>query len=106
MLPDDRIIDANQIKVKSQLGEGAFAFVNLGELENGCLVAVKTLKPELLENPEDVKLFLKETELMRKIRNPAIVDLIGVGGKIDPTGGENFLDLYIVQVRILSILDA
>lgn len=97
MLPHDSIIDANQLKVKHSLGEGAFAYVNLAELGTGRLVAVKTLKPELLENPKDVKLFLKETELMRKIRHPAIVDLIGVGGKIDPSGSENFLDLYIVQ---------
>jgi serine/threonine protein kinase len=97
MLPDASIIDADQFKIKTSLGEGAFAFVNLAELDNGRLVAVKTLKAELLENPNDVKLFLKETELMRKIRNPAIVDLIGVGGKLDPSGSGEFLDLYIVQ---------
>jgi serine/threonine protein kinase len=96
MLPDESIIAANDLKVKNSLGEGAFAFVNLAEYK-GRLVAIKTLKPELLENPADVKLFLKETELMRKIRHPAIVDLIGVGGKIDNGGSENFLDLFIVQ---------
>ncbi|KAG7669254.1 hypothetical protein Ndes2526B_g05554 [Nannochloris sp. 'desiccata'] len=97
MLPHGSIIDANQFKVKASLGEGSFAYVNLAELDNGRLVAVKTLKPELIENPTEVKLFLQETELMRKIRHPSIVDLIGFGGKIDPSGSENFLDLYIVQ---------
>jgi serine/threonine protein kinase len=97
MLPDECVIDANQFKVKASLGEGAFAYVNLAELDNGRLVAVKTLKPELLENPVEVKLFLKETELMRKIRHPAIVDLIGIGGMIDPSDNKNFLNLYIIQ---------
>lgn len=97
MLPHESIIDANRLKVKASLGEGSFAYVNLAELDNGRLVAVKTLKPELLEHPEEVKLFLKETELMRKIKHPTIVELVGIGSKCDSSDSESILDLYIVQ---------
>ena len=65
-------------------------------LDGTHLVAVKNLKPELLKDPSEVDLFIKETKLMKKIRSRGIVEMLGVGGQIDPvTGG--FQDLFIIQ---------
>ena len=96
MLPEDVIIDSSRLAVQKQLGEGGFAFVNLALLDGAKPVAVKTLKPHLLESVSDVEMFLKETELMRKLKNMNVVDLIGVGGKTNAAEGA-FIDLYIVQ---------
>lgn len=65
-------------------------------LDGARLVAVKTLKPELLTDPTEVELFIKECELMRKIRCLSIVEMIGVGGRLEPETGV-CKDLFIIQ---------
>jgi len=85
-------IEPQRLVLKKALGEGAFAKVQQAELwPEGAtprvapkarqvsagspaaaqprLVAVKTLKQELLEDPEQVKLFAQEVALMRKLKH-------------------------------------
>ena len=57
---------------------GAFASVSLCEY-GGSLVAVKYLKTCLLQSDEDLKCFLSEAALLKKLRHSAIVDFVGVG---------------------------
>ena len=94
MLSGDAFISSDRITLQKPLGEGGFAFVNLALLDGTRMVAVKTLKPELLDQPDEVQHFLAENELMRKIRHPSIVELIGIGGTSVESG---FQDLFIVQ---------
>ena len=52
------------------LGRGAFATVSLAKLApSGQLVAVKTLQPEALASEDDLRAFLEETTLLRKLRH-------------------------------------
>lgn len=76
------IPESSLTKVK-RLGKGAFAVVDLCMLktQDGRVgpVAVKRLKPDLFQNDGDVKLFLEEAQLLRKLSHSAIVDFIGAG---------------------------
>eukprot|EP00798_Chlamydomonas_sp_ICE-L_P008146 gene8146-1394_t len=62
---------------------GAFATVTKCEYTdnngNRSMVAVKKLKPEVMENQEDFDDFMTEVSLMRKLDHPYIVHYIGVG---------------------------
>jgi serine/threonine protein kinase len=80
MVPEDCLVFNERLHRKRALGEGGFAFVELAELDGCKPVAVKTLKPELLPSEGDVRLFLSETALMRKLRHDSIVEMIGIGG--------------------------
>jgi serine/threonine protein kinase len=75
-------IDRSRLTVLKRLGSGAFADVDLARLDGntGREVAVKMLKLELLADPEEVELFVKEVSIMRKLRHANIVEFLGVGG--------------------------
>ena len=60
-----------------RLVSGAFASVCLCEYR-GTLVAVKYLKTCLLQSDEDLKCFLSEAALLKKLRHSSIVDFVGV----------------------------
>ena len=95
MISEEAIVDRDRLELKSPLGEGAFAHVILATLDGERPVAVKSLKPELLKDPAEIRLFLSENAVLRKIRHPHIIELIGVGGAKDPAGA--FRELFIVQ---------
>ena len=80
----DAFIDPGRLVFLKRLGEGAFAEVQLAELRpaegssgasgggaaaGARQVAVKTLRQELLADPAQIELFVREVELLRKLRN-------------------------------------
>lgn len=95
MLSEEAVIDSKRLRIHSTLGEGAFAIVSLGTLDGSRAVAVKCLKPGLIQNPAEVKLFLSENDVLRKLRHRNIVELIGIGGAMNKDG--SYAELYIVQ---------
>ncbi|PRW56224.1 Dual specificity kinase shkE [Chlorella sorokiniana] len=100
LIGTDAYIEPSRLELVKALGEGAFAKVQLARLlpaegaasgtdgsgggkggsgarQPGRQVAVKTLRHELLEDPGQVQLFVKEVALLRKLRNRHIVEFIG-----------------------------
>ncbi|TKR94331.1 hypothetical protein L596_008626 [Steinernema carpocapsae] len=71
-----------QVELGKKLGNGEFGEVFLGKLTSGFFgkpveVAVKTLKPGSLSVDSRIK-FLREANLMLKIRHPNVIRLFGV----------------------------
>ncbi|PIO75988.1 SH2 domain protein [Teladorsagia circumcincta] len=70
------------VKVIKNIGKGAYGEVKLAELHkrNGSVitVAAKTISHEAGETPRKIKEMLKEARIMRGLRHPNIVSLIGV----------------------------
>lgn len=102
LIGTDAYIEPARLRVGKALGEGAFAKVARAELwpegetprtstggaaggGNGGstagrgpqVVAVKTLRQELLTDPAQVELFVKEVSLMRKLKHRHIVKFVG-----------------------------
>ncbi|KAG2431212.1 hypothetical protein HXX76_009740 [Chlamydomonas incerta] len=79
-------IAPERLTAQGTFGAGAFATVQSCSLDppDGCggprlLVAVKSLKPEVLEDMEDLRRFLLEANLVRKLHHPNIVSIHGLG---------------------------
>ena len=66
-------IERSSVQLKKQLGAGQFGEVWEG-IWNGALVAVKTLKTEIVE----MKDFLAELQLVKKLRHEKLIQLYGV----------------------------
>lgn len=93
LIGDDAYIEESRLKMMKALGEGAFAKVQQAGGGGGGggsdmlarqsidgrprIVAVKILRQELLVDPEQVQLFLKEVSLLRKLRHRHIVRFVG-----------------------------
>ena len=80
----DLFIHPDMLQEEELLGEGAYATVHRSSLSPpGCgpcfVVAVKRLKPEVLSEMNDLKDFLMEANLMRKLKSPNIVQVQGIG---------------------------
>ena len=59
-----------------ELGEGAFAKVTHCELKLGDKTvdcAVKTLRPELISNRDDLKMFIREGVTLKRIHHPCVL---------------------------------
>lgn len=87
----DTNIDIGELKVSRRLGEGAFATVDLATWK-GKLVAVKKLHKEMLDDENEILMFVAEAKLLRKLRHSCIVAFIGAGGTENEDG-----DLFLVQ---------
>ncbi|RLN62099.1 hypothetical protein BBP00_00004970, partial [Phytophthora kernoviae] len=70
-------INHKEIKLGKCLSRGGFGLVFVGEYKNR-QVAVKKIRPERSQDPNDVKAFLKEIILMAELHHPRIVEFIGV----------------------------
>ncbi|KAF5837365.1 kinase-like domain-containing protein [Dunaliella salina] len=84
----DMFVHPRSLKYEKLLGEGAFAAVHLARLlppdvphrkSAGRPVAVKQLKPQVLQEPHDLKDFLMEVNVMRKLKHSNIVAILGIG---------------------------
>lgn len=79
--PDERItlVDAGDqsttvYQIKGILGRGGMGEVYLANrIEDGRTVAVKTMRPEKTDDPDAVKMFLREVEMSRSLRHPHVV---------------------------------
>lgn len=94
-LKDDSLfIEYRDIRIIKKIGEGAFAHVHLAEY-NGQQVALKVLKEEHLKLDSEVDAFLDEIRVMKKLKHPSIVELIGMGGIRDDKTGR-YVELFVV----------
>ena len=91
---DDLFIDYHEIHIIKKIGQGAFALVYLAEYK-GKQVAVKVLKHEHLEHVTEVKLFLDEVKIMKKLNHKNVIELIGMGGLRDDQTGK-YMELFVV----------
>ncbi|KAK9918987.1 hypothetical protein WJX75_008520 [Coccomyxa subellipsoidea] len=86
MTEDSHIDPSSLLKVKD-LGEGAFATVDLCKYKTPTggevLVAVKRLRPSIIKNKEELHNFVEETKLLRKLQHRHITKYIGVGGRME-----------------------
>ncbi|GMH35820.1 hypothetical protein BSKO_03688 [Bryopsis sp. KO-2023] len=95
-------ISPGQLETVGSLGKGAFAVVEqcmYTSLDNIVSpVAVKRLKPSVFQTKRELECFLKEADLLRRLRHICIVGFLGVGitdqQRIDASDWEN---VYLVQ---------
>ncbi|XP_077343211.1 tyrosine-protein kinase FRK [Lithobates pipiens] len=73
-------IDRNSLMFLKKLGQGQFGDVWEGLWNNAISVAIKTLKPGSMK-PED---FLREAQLMKKLRHPKLIQLYAVCSLEEP----------------------
>lgn len=114
-------IPQTRLKKVKDLGEGAYAVVELAHLSpappgsdastdaphtttsggttkgGSQVVAVKRLKPHVLESEEDVCSFIQEARLLIKMRHSSIVEYIGLGCADDSTPEAQWRTMYLVQ---------
>ena len=100
----DLFIHPDSLEEEELLGEGAYATVHRSSLSpsNGGVcyeVAVKKLKPEVLSEMHDLKDFLKEANLMRKLKSPNIVQIVGIGAS-------NLYSLESVRGSVYLVMEA
>ncbi|HKU95180.1 MAG TPA: protein kinase [Vineibacter sp.] len=68
----------NTYRIDRMLGRGGMGEVYRGtNVHTGDLVAIKVIRPELVDDPQMRDLFLREATALRKIRHPAIVSYEG-----------------------------
>lgn len=60
-------------------------------------VAVKRLKPHVLEVEDDVLSFIQEARLLVSLKHPSIIEFIGVGCTDDSTTEAQWRTMYLVQ---------
>jgi hypothetical protein len=73
---EDRRFDANELQMVRRIGKGSFGEVWLASWR-GTSVAVKKLPASFLNDPASVEEFKREGRLLRRLRHPNIVQLIG-----------------------------
>ena len=69
------------VRVLERLGEGGMAIVHRAEdlFRSERQLAVKFLRPEAASDPELVKRFLREGEVLKKMRHPHLVEVMDFG---------------------------
>ncbi|CAD7702538.1 unnamed protein product [Ostreobium quekettii] len=81
-LAGDVYLDKSSVRLSKRLGEGGFAVVHKAELKGpggAGTVAIKALKPGIIEDDEDMKELIQEANLLRKMEHKYIVRFCGVG---------------------------
>eukprot|EP00803_Ostreobium_quekettii_P008647 evm.model.scf_300.2 EVM.evm.TU.scf_300.2 scf_300:43408-50945(-) len=81
-LAGDVYLDTANIHLGKSLGEGGFAVVHKAELKTAkgtCTVAIKALKPGIIEDDADMRELIQEANLLRKVHHKYIVAFCGVG---------------------------
>ena len=73
-LAGDIYVDKKNVNRLRRLGEGGFAVVHKAELRDGCakstdVVAIKALKPGVIEDDDDLKELIQEANLLRKLEH-------------------------------------
>ncbi|HNX95795.1 MAG TPA: protein kinase [Holophaga sp.] len=69
------------VRVRERIGEGGMAVVHRAEdpFRPDKLLAVKFLRPEAGADPELVRRFLLEGEILKRLRHPHLVEVMGFG---------------------------
>jgi serine/threonine protein kinase/class 3 adenylate cyclase len=88
----ERVVGRYQLL--SLLGEGGVGAVYRAKDESdGTIVAVKTIQPQWLSEPEAVARFLKEARLLSEIRSPYVVKLL----EVNEDDGKHFIVMEYIQ---------
>ena len=67
-------------RIEKKLGQGAFGSVYKAlKLSNNAVVALKTIKPQLVSNEKDVQRFFREAETGRQLVHPNITGIYDAG---------------------------
>ena len=75
---DPNMVDGYQIQ--SKLGQGAFGSVYRAvRMATNQIVALKTIKPQLVREPKDLKRFFREAETGRQLVHPNITQIFDAG---------------------------
>lgn len=95
-------ISPSQLETVESLGKGAFAVVErcmYTSMDNVVSpVAVKRLKPAVFQTKRELECFLKEADLLRRLRHICIVGFLGVGITDKQRIGESdWENVYLVQ---------
>ena len=96
-------------RLTARLGAGGMGLVYLGVAEDGRLVAVKVMRPELADNPEFRARFGREVAVLARVRGARIVRVIETGADL---GGPFLVTEYAAgplladQVETAGPLDA
>lgn len=86
-------------KVERKLGEGGMGDVYLGfDPEAERMVAIKTIRPELLDHPKKLQRFQREIDLQQKVKHPNVVAILD-RGEFD---GKQYLILEYVEGQELA----
>jgi serine/threonine-protein kinase len=86
-------------EVYKLVARGGFGDIFLGrDIRSNTVVAIKTLHPEVLANPDAVRRFHREAELAQKLTNPHVVRVLAEG-EVD---GTPFLVMEYVQGLTLA----
>uniref|UniRef100_A0A7S3R107 Protein kinase domain-containing protein n=1 Tax=Dunaliella tertiolecta TaxID=3047 RepID=A0A7S3R107_DUNTE len=104
----DMFVHPRSLRFDKLLGEGAFATVHLARRAAGKPVAVKQLKPQVLQEPHDLKDFLMEVNVMRKLTHSNIVAILGIGASdlssLDGMRGSMYVLMEAMSGGTLKIL--
>jgi serine/threonine protein kinase len=68
----------SRYRVQSVINEGSFGKVfRAADLQTGDSVALKELKPELAKDPQQLRRFQREAEMLRQLNHPNIIKVLG-----------------------------
>ena len=87
--------------ISKKLGQGAFGAVyKAAQSATGRIVALKTIKPQLVSNEKDIKRFFREAEMGAKLVHPNITAVFDAG----ESKGTYFIAMEYVEGRELTKL--
>ena len=97
------LVSPSRLHKIRKLGEGGFGSVDLCRLEGahqsaeGRLVAVKSVRPELIQDLQDLQGFIDECDTLRRLRHQNLVAFIGVGSNRSGSPELELRSLFMVQ---------
>jgi Tol biopolymer transport system component len=96
---------AGRFRIIRLVGRGGMGEVYQAEdLQMGGFVALKTIRPEILHNPQSVELFKREIQLAKKVTHPSVCRMYDVGfhpSSSDPDA-KMFLTMELLEGDTLS----
>jgi serine/threonine protein kinase len=96
---------AGRFRIVRLIGRGGMGEVYQAEdLQMGGHIALKTIRPDLLHNPQSTELFKREIQLAKKVTNPNVCRIYDVG--FHPSSGDPdarmFLTMELLEGQTLS----
>jgi eukaryotic-like serine/threonine-protein kinase len=87
--PSDDIGIFSGFEAMRKIGQGGMGTVYLAKrLSDGKPVAIKTMIPKKATNSKTIAFFLREIDVLSKLRHPHIVELISAGKTNGPSGDQ------------------